>query len=107
MESILIKDKKTVHQGVKRTNLIIADLARCVQVDLAVIDGFEGMEGDGPTSGDPVHLGIGIASIDALAADRVACEIMGVNFYNVGYLHCCAEQDVGEACLNKIEVYDQ
>ena len=105
--SIVGNDKKSVHQGVKRTNLIIAELAGRVRVDLAVIDGFEGMEGDGPTSGNPVHLGIGIASIDALAADRVACEIMGVNFHNVGYLHYCAEQGIGEADLNKIEVFGE
>jgi uncharacterized protein (DUF362 family) len=102
--SIVGSDKKTVHQGVRQTNLIIAGLAKRARTDLAVIDGFEGMEGDGPTSGDPVHLGIGIASIDALAADRVACEIMGVDFHDVGYLHYCAEQGVGEADLNKIEV---
>jgi uncharacterized protein (DUF362 family) len=102
--SIAGSDKKAVHQGVRQTNLIIAGLAKRTRTDLAVIDGFEGMEGDGPTSGDPVHLGIGIASIDALAADRVACEIMGVDFHDVGYLHYCAEQGMGEADLNKIEV---
>jgi len=102
--SIVGSDKKAVHQGVRQTNLIIAGLAGCTRADLAVIDGFEGMEGDGPTSGDPIHLGIGIASIDALAADRVACEIMGVDFHDVGYLHYCAEQGVGEADLNRIEV---
>jgi uncharacterized protein (DUF362 family) len=102
--SIVGKDKKAVHQGVRQTNLIIAGLAGRTRTDLAVIDGFEGMEGDGPTGGDPVHPGIGIASIDALAADRVACEIMGVDFHDVGYLHYCAEQGMGEADLNKIEV---
>ena len=102
--SIVGSDKKAVHQGVGQTNRIIAGLAKRTHADLAVIDGFEGMEGDGPTSGDPVHLGIGIASIDALAADRVACEIMGVDFHDVGYLHYCAEQGVGEADLDKIEV---
>jgi uncharacterized protein (DUF362 family) len=102
--SIVGRDKKTVHQGVRQTNLNIAGLAKRARTGLAVIDGFECMEGDGPTSGDPVHLGIGIAGIDALAADRVACEIMGVDFHNVGYLHYCAEQGVGEADLNRIEV---
>jgi uncharacterized protein (DUF362 family) len=102
--SIVGKDKTAVHQGFKQTNLILARLAGRARIDLAVIDGFEGMEGDGPSTGDPVHLGIGIASIDALAADRVACEIMGVNFHDVGYLHYCAEQGMGEADLNKIEV---
>ncbi len=102
--SIAGKDKEYVHQGVKQTNVIIAGLAGRVKTDLAVIDGFEGMEGDGPISGDPVHLGISIAGIDPLAADRVACEIMGVDFEDVGYLHYCAEQGVGEADLNRIEV---
>jgi uncharacterized protein (DUF362 family) len=102
--SIVGKDKTSVHQGVRQTNVILARLAGRVRPDLAVIDGFEGMEGDGPTQGDLVHVGIGIASIDALAADRVACEIMGVNFHDVGYLHYCAEQGIGEADLNKIEV---
>ncbi len=102
--SIIERDKKTVHQGIKQTNRIIAELAWRVRTDLAVIDGYEGMEGDGPTGGDPVPLGIGIASVDALAADRVACEIMGVNFRDVGYLHYCAEQCVGESDLNRIEI---
>jgi uncharacterized protein (DUF362 family) len=102
--SIVGKDKIAVHQGVSQTNLILARLAGRIRSDLSVIDGFEGMEGDGPTRGDPVHLGLGIASIDALAADRVACEIMAVNFHDVGYLHCCAEQGMGEADLNNIEV---
>jgi uncharacterized protein (DUF362 family) len=102
--SIVGKDKTAVHQGVKQTNLILARLAGRARPDLAVIDGFEGMEGEGPTRGDPVHPGIGIASVDALAADRVACEVMGVNFHDVGYLHYCAEQGMGEADLNKIEI---
>ena len=104
---ILKKDKSSIHQGIKQMNLIIAELAGRVWPDLAVIDGFEGMEGDGPSHGDPVHLGIGIASIDALAADRVACEIMGVNFDDVGYLHYCAEQCLGEADLRRIEIYGE
>ncbi len=102
--SIVGKDKKAVHQGVRRTNLIIAELAGRIRTDLAVIDGFEGMEGDGPTCGDPVYPGIGIASIDALAADRVACEIMGVDLHDVGYLHYCAERGMGEADLGRIDV---
>jgi uncharacterized protein (DUF362 family) len=101
---ILKGDKSTIHQGAKRMNLIIAELAGLVWPDLAVIDGFEGMEGDGPSHGDPVDLGIGIASVDALAADRVGCEIMGVNFHDVGYLHYCAEQCMGEADPGRIEV---
>jgi uncharacterized protein (DUF362 family) len=102
--SIVGIDKKAVHQGVRNTNRNIAGLAERVWPDLAVIDGFEGMEGDGPTDGDPVLLNIALASTDALAADRVACEIMGVDFHSVGYLHYCAERGLGEADMDKIEV---
>jgi uncharacterized protein (DUF362 family) len=102
--SIVGGDKKSVHQGVRQTNMNIAKLARPVWPALSVIDGFEGMEGDGPTCGDPVLLHLAIAGTDALAADRVACEIMGVDFQSVGYLHFCAEQGLGESDLSKIEV---
>ena len=102
--SIVGKDKKAIHQGVRKTNMNIAGLAGLVWPDLAVIDGFEGMEGDGPTGGDPVLLNLAIASVDALAADRVACEIMGIDFQSVGYLHYCADRGLGEADLKKINV---
>lgn len=101
---LLGNDKRYIHQGVISMNRIIAGLAGRVWPDLAVIDGYEGMEGDGPSHGAPVHLGIGIASTDALAADRVACEIMGVDFDDVGYLHHCADQSRGEADLSRIVV---
>ena len=39
--------------------------------DLAVIDGYEGMEGTGPVNGTPISQKCCIASMDWLAADRV------------------------------------
>lgn len=104
MGSIFRDDKKKVHRTVKETNQFIAGIAEQAWPDLAAIDGFEGMEGDGPSCGEAVPLGIAIASTDALAADRVACEIMGVDLHDVGYLHHCAERGMGEADLNKIRV---
>ncbi len=104
MGSIFSDDKKSVHQGIGEANRFIAGIAGHVWPDLSVIDGFEGMEGDGPSCGEAVPLGVAIASTDALAADRLACEIMGVEFHSVGYLHFCAEQGLGEADLHKIEV---
>ncbi len=97
-------DKKAVHQGTRQTNLNIAGLASVAWPDLAVIDGYEGMEGDGPTGGDPVRLDMAIAGTDALATDRVACEVMGVDLRKVGYLYYCAEKGLGDADLDKIKV---
>ena len=46
---------------------------------VGLIDGFEGMEGNGPVSGFPVPHRIAIASTDFLAADRVGLECMGID----------------------------
>ncbi|MEW6214883.1 MAG: DUF362 domain-containing protein [Nitrospirota bacterium] len=104
MGSVLLFDKGKVHQGLRQTNLNIVELAQHVWPDLSVIDGLVGMEGNGPTFGDPIHVGIAIASTDSLAADRVACEVMGIDFLKVGYLYYCAKRGLGEADIKKINV---
>ena len=104
MGSVLYPDKVKVHQELRQTNLNIADLAERVWPDLSVIDGFVGMEGNGPISGDPIQVGVAIAANDPLAADRVACDVMGVDCLKVGYLYYCAERGLGEADINKINV---
>jgi uncharacterized protein (DUF362 family) len=101
--SIADRCKKAVHQGIGRTNRNIADLAAVVWPHLSVIDGQVGMEGNGPTKGDPVLLGIALASTDALAADRIACDIMGVEFERVGYLQLCARRNLGTADPARID----
>lgn len=104
MGGILQKDKVLVHQGMKYTNLNIAELAYHMWPDLAVIDGLTGMEGDGPTLGSPIDVGVAISSTDPLAADRVACEVMGVDFSKVGYLCHCSEKGLGVADMEQIEI---
>ena len=47
---------------------------------------------------------MGHASQDWLAADRVAIELMGIDFRQVGYLNYCADAGLGTAELNKIEI---
>ena len=74
---------------------------------LALIDGFEGMEGNGPTEGTPVDHRVCVAGMDWLAADRVAVELMGIDFANIGYLNYCADAGLGQGDLKKIEVIDQ
>jgi len=104
MGCIYLKDKEQVHQGIKQINKNLAKVAEHVWPDLAVIDGFEGMEGNGPTQGSPIHVGVALSSIDPLAADRVACEVMGVDFNKVGYLNYCSDKGLGESDLKNIEI---
>lgn len=104
MGGIFSGDKTLIHQGIRQMNLNIAEIAKHIWPDLAVIDGLTGMEGDGPTHGSPVHVGIAISATDPLAADMVACEVMGVDFNKVGYLYYCFKNKLGEGDLEKIQI---
>jgi uncharacterized protein (DUF362 family) len=98
-------DKPVVHgSGFRGINYNLYALAGKLHPHLAVIDGFEGMEGNGPTRGTPVDHRICVASTDWLAADRVAVELMGIDFAKVGYLNFCAGTGLGVADLSKIEI---
>ena len=74
-------DKPKMHENYRLANVNIHQMARELKRywGLAVIDGLEGMEGNGPTSGTGVASGVAIASTDFVAADRVAVECMGIN----------------------------
>ncbi len=98
-------DKPVLHgSGSRGINYNLYSLASRVHPHLAVIDGFEGMEGNGPRLGTPVDHRVCVASTDWFAADRVAIELMGVDFGIIGYLNYCAETGLGTADLSKIEI---
>jgi uncharacterized protein (DUF362 family) len=99
-------DKPLIHGGPSNEgiNYNLFMLARKLHPDLAVIDGFQGMEGNGPMGGTPVDHGVAVASTDWLAADRIGVELMGFDFQKVGYLWFSAQGGLGEGDLSKIEV---
>jgi len=70
--------------------------------DLAVIDGFEAMEGDGPAWGTAMPAHIALASLDAVAADTVATKIMGFDPKRVLYLASMNAAGMGQGDLEKI-----
>jgi len=98
-------DKSIVHgSGFRGINYNLFDMAKRLHPHLAVLDGFEGMEGNGPTNGTPVDQRVCVVSTDWLAADRVAVELMGIDFAQVGYLNYCAQGGLGVADLDRIEI---
>jgi uncharacterized protein (DUF362 family) len=99
-------DKRKYHTGIRQTHYNMLLTAQRMQPHwgAAVIDGFEGMEGNGPSSGTPVPHRIAIASTDFIAADRVALESMGVNADWVGYLRYCDQVGIGNYDLARIDV---
>lgn len=100
-----VNDKPIVHgSGYRAINYNLFDLASRIHPHLSVIDGYEGMEGNGPNNGTPVDHKVCVASTDWLAADRVATELMGVDFANVGYLNFCSQAGMGITDLGKIDI---
>ena len=77
---------------------------RGVWPDLAVIDGFESMEGAGPAWGTPLATRLALASGDPLAADVVGTTIMGFDPGRILYLKAMAEAGMGQGDLGKIRV---
>lgn len=77
---------------------------RGVWPDLAVIDGFESMEGHGPAWGTPLATRLALASRDPLATDIVGTTIMGFDPGRILYLKAMAEAGMGQGDLGKIRV---
>ena len=83
MGSIMIMDKARMHPSEAGNRVLDYNLFTVMQhlhIDLGVIDGFEGMEGNGPVLGEPVDHRVAAAGTDYLAVDRVGTEIMGGGF---------------------------
>lgn len=99
-------DKHRYHVGARQHNFNLLLTAQKLQPywGTAVIDGYEGMEGNGPTQGTPVDSRLAIASTDYIAADRVALETMGINPDWVGYLQFCGRSGLGQYDLTKIDI---
>jgi uncharacterized protein (DUF362 family) len=98
-------DKPIVHgNGFHGLQYNLYALAPKLRPDLAVIDGYQAMEGNGPVGGTPVEHRVAVASLDWLAADRVAVALKGIDLAKMGYLNYCAAAGMGEADLDRMEI---
>jgi len=94
--------KSKVHQGYAAINLSIAELAETLMPHLSVIDGVEGMEGDGPVSGEIVKWGVFLAGLNALEVDVLTTWLMGFNPREIGYLYVLANKGYGTLEVPKL-----
>jgi uncharacterized protein (DUF362 family) len=99
-------DKRKFHVGMRmmQVNMMLTAQKLRPNWGAAVIDGFEGMEGNGPHAGTPVPHRIAIASTDYIAADRVGVEAMGIDPNWVGSLVYSYQAGLGQYDLEKIDV---
>ncbi len=102
--SLVDGDKSRIHQGYPVQNIDLFKIASLIPAQLAVIDGFVGMEGDGPVSGDPVEMGIAISSCDFISADAVGATLMGFDPLDIGYLYYAHKFKLGCADLENVRI---
>jgi uncharacterized protein (DUF362 family) len=86
----------------KPLDIAIADLSSVLRPHLSIIDGTIGMEGLGPSAGNPKELDVVLVGVDAFAADSLACGIMGISADDVPHLRMGAERGYGVINLDAI-----
>ncbi len=89
----------------KPINIAISDMAGVLRPHLSIIDGTVGMQGLGPSAGEPRKLGVVVAGADAFAVDAVACRLMGTDANKIPHLAISAKRGYGEIDLKKIKVF--
>jgi uncharacterized protein (DUF362 family) len=99
-------DKRKYHVGMRMMQVNMMMTAQKLKPNwgAGVIDGYEGMEGNGPHAGTPVPSRVAIASTDYIAADRVGVEAMGIDPNWVGSLVYCSQAGLGQYDLSKIDI---
>jgi uncharacterized protein (DUF362 family) len=76
--------------------LSVLGLYQTTRPVVAVVDGIQGMEGDGPLFGEPVAHGLLAAGADPAAADAACCRLMGIPPQGVDHLWLAGYAGVGE-----------
>jgi uncharacterized protein (DUF362 family) len=74
--------KQTYHayaQGDEKFSNLLVDIYQNIMPGLNIMDAVVSMEGEGPTSGDPVKTRLLIGSKNSIALDIVAAKIIGYN----------------------------
>jgi len=108
--SAQINEKSKMHGGVGSSggrelsynHFLLAGMG--VTPDLAIVDGVEAIEGDGPWSGEIVEHGVLVTSTDFVAADRVCTELMGIDPKYMKYLEWCSDAGMGNFDLSNIKI---
>ena len=77
-------------------------LAHRILPRLAIVDGYVGMEGNGPEQGGDVNHRVVVAGHDAVAVDRICLELMNIDPEDVPMLQWCTAAGLGQSDEKKI-----
>ncbi len=93
----LLPDKFKGKYHMRGISKVVVDINTVLKPALTVIDGFMGMEGQGPIDGTPVQMNLVIAGRDVVATDATAARIMGFNPYEITHIRKAYEKGLGRS----------
>ena len=93
-----------VASSYKNFSEALVDIYQIRPPDLMIMDAVVGMEGNGPSSGDPRQVGKIIASDNGVALDAVMVTMMGKRPTKIHLLKLAAERGLGEIDVSKLDV---
>ncbi len=82
----------------------IIDMVNACKPGLVVVDGTKAMEGDGPTGGQVVNMGVIVAGTNPLATDMVAARIMGFESREIPTFRVAWKSGMTPGSIDEIEI---
>jgi uncharacterized protein (DUF362 family)/NAD-dependent dihydropyrimidine dehydrogenase PreA subunit len=83
---------------------LLLDLHSALPPALAVMDAVVGMEGQGPSNGNPREIGLVLASGSCTALDYVACSLVGFDPASIPTVRKAWERGIGPKGLADVEI---
>ncbi|MCI0360554.1 MAG: DUF362 domain-containing protein [Planctomycetaceae bacterium] len=77
------------HQGIPET---VFDINASLPKTIAIVDGIDCMEGDGPIMGTMKPMGLVVVGVNPTAVDATVCRLMDVDPWKVPYLKLAADR---------------
>lgn len=87
-------------------NLNLMRVARHLSPDISVVDGTQGLQGNGPGGTDAVDFRAVAAGVDVFAVDAVMAKAMGFEPLDLALLHYGNQLGMGIADLDQIDVLE-
>jgi uncharacterized protein (DUF362 family)/Pyruvate/2-oxoacid:ferredoxin oxidoreductase delta subunit len=105
----LLKVEYHLHTGTDAETFsdLLLDLHGALPPALAVMDAVVGMEGRGPSNGNPREIGLILASGSCTALDLVACSVIGFDPVKIPTVRKAGERGVGPKDLGEVEVFGE
>jgi uncharacterized protein (DUF362 family) len=79
-------------------------MASQIPIDLAIVSLNPAMIGTGPSKGVPVHSGLVVAGLDAVAVDTICARLLGFRPQAISYLFKLIKDGIGQGNMDNIDV---